>query len=251
MLWLSIQNTLKMSNSAKSEMVMSGSWIDIRDEIKRRVLERQLLPGAKLLNDQDLAKEFGCSRTTVQRAMQDLAQSGTVIRRRKGGTTIALHPITRTTLDIPITRLEIESAGKAYGYFLVSQEIKETPMHVASSFGLSKPVDMLHITALHMADKKPYIYEDRWVAQTTTPEILDIDLSRESANEWLIRNRPYSDCELRFLAKKATRQEAELLAIDVGEALFVIERTTWIDTAPITMVHAIAAPGYQIKAKAK
>ncbi|MCP5073492.1 MAG: UTRA domain-containing protein [Rhodobacteraceae bacterium] len=230
---------------------MSGNWTEVRDEIKRRVLERELLPGAKLPNDQELAKEFGCARTTVQRAMQDLAQSGTVKRRRKGGTMIALHPITRTTLDIPITRLEIEAAGKAYSYFLVSREILESPLHVASSFGLTRPTEMLHVAALHMADKRPYIYEDRWVAHATTPEILDVDLSRESANEWLVRNRPYSDCEVRFLAKKATHHEAELLATDVDEALFVIERTTWIDTAPITMVRAIAAPGYQLTTKAK
>lgn len=229
---------------------MANNWIEIRDEIKRRVLTRELLPGAKLPNDNDLAIEFGCSRTTVQRAMQDLAQSGTVNRRRKGGTTITLHPITRTTFDIPITRLEIEAAGKEYGYFLVSREILMSPPHVASAFGLAKPTEMLRVTALHMAGKRPYIYEDRWIVHTTTPEILDVDLSRESANEWLIRNRPYSDCEVRFFAKKATSHEADILASDVDAALFVMERTTWIDASPITMVRAIAAPGYQLVAKA-
>ena len=230
---------------------MSSNWIEIRDEIKRRVLERELLPGAKLPNDSDLAQEFGCARTTVQRAMQDLVQSGTVDRRRKGGTTISDHPVTRTTFDIPITRLEIEAQGKEYGYYLVSREIELSPPHVASSFGLSQPVEMLHVAALHMADRKPYIYEDRWIAHSTTPEILEVDLSLQSANEWLIRNRPYSDCEVRFLAKKATPQEAELLATDPDEALFVMERTTWINNAPITMVRAIGSPGYQISTRAR
>ena len=229
---------------------MSSNWTDIRDEIKRRVLERELLPGAKLPNDQELAKEFNCSRTTVQRAMLDLAQSGTVDRRRKGGTTITLHPITRTTFDIPITRLEIEATGKDYSYFLVSREILVSPPRIASSFGLTAPTEMLNVKALHMADKQPYIFEDRWIAHETTPEILDIDLSVESANEWLIRHRPYSDCEVRFLAKRATRQEADLLAADADEALFVMERTTWINGSPITMVRAIAKPGYQLVAKA-
>lgn len=229
---------------------MSSNWMDIRDEIKRRVLDRELLPGAKLPNDQDLAEEFACSRTTVQRAMLDLAQSGTVDRRRKGGTTITLHPITRTTFDIPITRLEIEAAGKDYSYFLVSREIRVSPPRIASAFGLAEPTEMLHVEALHMADKQPYFFEDRWIVHATTPEILDVDLSRQSANEWLVLNRPYSDCEVRFLAKNATQQEAELLASDVGEALFVMERTTWINGAPITMVRAIAKPGYQLAARA-
>lgn len=230
---------------------MRSNWVDIRDEIKRRVLDRELLPGAKLPNDQDLADEFGCARTTVQRAMQDLAQSGTVKRRRKGGTTITLHPITRTTLDIPITRLEIEAAGKEYGYYLVSRGLETSPPHVASSFGLTHAKELLHVAALHMADKKPYIYEDRWIDPMTTPEILDIDLSRESANEWLVRNRPYSECEVRFMAKKATQHEARMLETGLDEALFVVERTTWINSAPITMVRALGSPGYQISTRAR
>ena len=72
-----------------------------------------------------------------------------------------------------------------------------------------------------------------------------------SANEWLILNRPYSDCEVRFLATKPNSREAELLEIDEDEELFVMERTTWIDAAPITMVRALAAPGYQLITRAK
>ena len=235
----------------EQKYTMRNSWTYIRDEIKRRVLKRELLPGTKLPNDHDLAIEFGCARNTVQRAMQDLVQSGTVKRRRKGGTTIALHPITRTTFDIPITRLEVEALGQDYSYFLVFRKIEQTPMHVASSFGLHAQAKMLHVTALHIANKKPYIYEDRWIDHNTTPEILDVDLSLQSANEWLILNRPYSDCEVRFLAMKAKQREADLLETDVNEALFVMERTTWIDKAPITMVRAIAGPGYQLTTRAK
>lgn len=230
---------------------MGSNWTDIRDEIRRRVLDRELLPGAKLPSDSDLATEFGCARTTVQRAMQDLSQSGTVRRRRKGGTTISHYPVTRTTFDIPITRLEIEAQGKDYSYFLVSRDIALTPPEIAASFGLSQPIEMLHVKALHMADKKPYLFEDRWIAHTTTPEILDVDLSVESANEWLIYNRPYSDCEVRFLAKNATAQEAALLATEANEALFVMERTTWINDRPITHVRSIGTPGYQISTRAK
>lgn len=228
---------------------MKSHWTEIRDEIRRRVLERELLPGDKLPSDQELAKEFGCARTTVQRAMLELAQSGTVRRRRKGGTTITLHPITRATLDIPITRLEIEATGKTPGYTLISQDIKQTPEPVTKAFRLSQPVDMLHVKALHLADGAPYIFEDRWVCHTTTPEILDVDLSIESANEWLIRNRPYSDCDIRFLAQKATADEARLLQTNPDDALFVIERTTWVNSLPITMVRAVGKPGYHISTR--
>ena len=236
---------------ASALALSQSSWQKVRDEILRRVRDRELLPGEKLPSDQDLATEFGYARTTVQRAMRDLMQSGTVVRRRKGGTRIAQHPITRTTFDIPITRLEVEALGKVHGYFLVSRQMAKVTRQVASSFGLSERPEMLRVCALHLANKKPYIYEDRWISHETTPQILDVDLSQTSANEWLVLNRPYSHCDVRFFAIKAGRKEAELLETDVGEALFVMERTTWINDAPITSVRAIATPGYQLTASAK
>ncbi|WP_343211680.1 hypothetical protein QEZ52_22205 (plasmid) [Aliisedimentitalea scapharcae] len=42
-----------------------------------------------------------------------------------------------------------------------------------------------------------------------------------------------------------------MLETDVDETLFVMGRTTWIDDAPITMVRALAAPGYHLITRAK
>ena len=58
--------------------------------------------------------EFGCARATVSRALRDLAEAGVLERRRKAGTRVALHPVRRATLDIPVTRQEIEGRGQSY-----------------------------------------------------------------------------------------------------------------------------------------
>jgi GntR family histidine utilization transcriptional repressor len=108
---------------------------------------------------------------------------------------------------------------------------------------------MLRVKALHLADDRPYILEDRWVDTRSTPRILDVDLSRESANEWLVRNKPYSRVDVRFSAMNAGAETARHLATTTGSAVLVIDRTTWIDAAPITTVQAVTAPGYQLAAQ--
>lgn len=222
------------------------SWKNVRDAIHERILDSTYGPGDKLPKDEHLAEELGCARTTVQRAMRDLSDSGIVERRRKGGTHVRADPVTRATLDIPITRREVEQKGAAYGYQLVKQASEEIPLPIAAKFELSTPTTMLHIEALHLADQRPYIYEDRWVSEHTVPEIAGVDLTIESANEWLMRNRPYSRCDLRFFAIKANEYHAQLLGTSPNEALFVIERTTWIGKDPITTVKAVTTPGYQL-----
>jgi len=222
------------------------SWKEVRDQIRADILDRTYAPGDKLPRDADIAETLGCARSTVQRAMRDLSDAGLIERKRKGGTHVRTDPVTRATLDIPITRREVERRGSVYGYQLIDESTGDIPHEVARKFEQTETSEMLRVKALHLADHKPHIFEDRWICTDTVPEILDIDLSRESANEWLVRNKPYTRFDLRFYAISADAGTAEILNIKNGSALLVIERTTWIGVAPITLVKAYTAPGYEL-----
>ncbi len=224
------------------------SWKEVRDQIRSVILDRTYAPGDKLPRDADLAEKLGCARSTVQRAMRDLSDAGLVERKRKGGTHVRTDPVTRATLDIPITRREVEKRGSVYGYQLIDQSVGDVPHEVARKFEQAETTEMMRVQALHLADHKPHIFEDRWICIDTVPEIIDVDLSRESANEWLVHNKPYTRFDLRFYAISADAVTAEILNTERGSALLVIERTTWIGTAPITLVKAYTAPGYELLA---
>jgi GntR family histidine utilization transcriptional repressor len=217
--------------------------------MRARILARTYAPGDKLPRDEDIAVELGCARTTVHRAMQDLSQIGLVERKRKGGTHVRIDPVTRATFDIPITRREVEQRGSKYDYQLISRTMEEAPPSVMARFGIQHPAPMLHVKALHLADNCPYIFEDRWIDSNSTPEILKVDLKLESANEWLVRNKPYSRYDLRLYAITADADAADQLDVALGAALLVIERTTWIGTSPITTVRSVTTPGYQLLAQ--
>ncbi|MGI9393738.1 MAG: GntR family transcriptional regulator [Boseongicola sp.] len=226
------------------------TWKDVREKIHVAILEGIYTPGDKLPRDLDIAEDLNCARTTVQRAMRDLADSGIVERRRKGGTRVRPDPVIRATLDIPDTRKEVEAKGATYGYQLIRRSFQLAPRDIVARFGLSEPEQMLRVEALHLADNRPYTLEDRWVSTNTVPEILDIDLATQSANEWLIHNKPYSRFDLRFYAESADPATSELLAVPAGNALLVIERTTWIGNSPITTLKATTCPDYQLRAAA-
>ncbi|MGB0959856.1 MAG: GntR family transcriptional regulator [Halocynthiibacter sp.] len=227
------------------------SWKEIRDQIKARILDRTYSPGDKFPRDADIADQLGCARSTVQRAMRDLSDAGLIERKRKGGTHVRMDPVTRATVDIPITRREVEKRGSVYSYQLIDHKITEPPQEIAGKLEQTTPTEMMRVQALHLADHKPHIYEDRWICTTTVPEIRKLDLSRESANEWLVRNKPYTRCDLRFYAISADAETAKILNIQNASALLVIERATWIGTAPITLVKAYTAPGYELLASSE
>lgn len=224
------------------------SWQHVRDRIHAWILDQTVRPGERLPTDEEIAARFGCARTTVHRAMRALAERGIVERRTRAGTTVARSAATRTVMDIPVTRLEIESFGAAYAYRLIDLKRGPAPPDLAKALGLSSGEAMLNVRALHLADGRPHLYEDRWISLATVPEIRDVDLSRESANEWLVNNRPYSRCDVRICARSCSPIDARLLDVNDGDAILVIERKTWIGDAPITMVQAMAEPNYHLTA---
>jgi GntR family transcriptional regulator, histidine utilization repressor len=225
------------------------SWTDVRDIMRARILARRYPLGARLPRDEDIAQDLGCARTTVHRAMQDLAAAGLIERRRKGGSHVKADPITRATLDIPNMRAEVQAQGRAYGYRLIAREMAPCPAPIAAQLGLPAPQPILHVTALHLADTKPYIFEDRWINPAAVPEILAVDLAKVSANEWLVANKPYSRLEISLYAVNAGADIAHHMACPQGTALLVNARATWTQGDPITYVQSYAAAGYQLAAR--
>lgn len=224
------------------------SWQTIRDEVLRRIHSREWRPGDLIPSEADLAAEFGCARATVNRALRELADTGLLERRRKAGTRVAPNPVRKATLSIPVTRLEIEARGAAYAHVLLGTDRATPPPHVQGVLRLPSGTRLLHIRALHMADGRPYAYEDRWVNPDAVPAILTADLDSISANEWLVANAPFSDGSFTFLAESADAELAKLLDCAEGTALIVIERTTWDGATPITAVRLHYRPGHRLQA---
>jgi GntR family histidine utilization transcriptional repressor len=224
------------------------SWRDVRERIHGSIVAGDYAPGDRLPRDADFAARFNCARTTVQRAMQDLADSGVITRRRKGGTHVRPDRADRATFEIPIIRHEVERSGGRYGYRLLASARADPPDTVRAAFAVPRTAPMLRVEAMHLRDERPYMMEDRWICLDTVPEAAAVDFSRESANEWLVRNRTYDRCRLRFSAMSGDARLAALLDADPGAALLVIARTTWIETQPITTVRAVAGPGYALEA---
>jgi GntR family transcriptional regulator, histidine utilization repressor len=182
----------------------------------------------------------------VNRALQGLADSGLLERKRKAGTRVALDPVRKATLEIPITRIEVEATGCAYRFDILEQRRARLPELAAKAMRLEGAFDALHMRGLHRADEQPFLFEDRWINLEAVPEFAEADFSAISPNEWLVRNQPFTRGDISFLAEEASSAQAAALGTQQGTALFAIERTTWNEAAPITFVRLAYRPGYRM-----
>ena len=106
---------------------------------------------------------------------------------------------------------------------------------------------MLHVRALHSADGRPFLHEDRWILVASVPEVLDADFGSISANEWLVGNVPLVRGEIELGAVAASAAEAAALGTNPEAALFLVQRATWNTRGLITSVRLTYAPGYRLR----
>lgn len=218
-------------------------------EVRRRIVDREWRQGDRIPDEAELAVEFGAARATVNKALQLLAEEGILERKRRAGTHVTVNPARRATLTIPIAREQIERAGMQYGYRLIAQKRSPAPPDLARDMHLPEGAALIHLRAVHYGDGTPFQFEDRWINPAAIASLPPVDFRAVNANEWLVRNAPYSHASLTFTAANADRREARLLRVPPGAALLVLKRTTWSEVGAITQVRVSCAPAYSVSAE--
>ena len=218
----------------------------ITSEVRRRIVDREWRQGDRIPDEAELAVEFGVARATVNKALQLLAEEGLLDRKRRAGTHVTVNPARKATVTIPIVREQIESAGLDYNHRVVAQKLSPIPADVAARMSLLEGTELIHLRTVHYGDGQPFQVEDRWINPGAAPGVEQIDFHRINANEWLVRNFPWSQADMAFSAENADARDARLLETRQGTALLILQRTTFNDLGAITTVRLAFHPGYQL-----
>jgi GntR family histidine utilization transcriptional repressor len=222
------------------------TWQAVQDEVRRRIGTRLWRPGDFIPHETDLAREFGCARATVNRALRELADEGLLDRRRKAGTRVAVNPVRRARLDIQVIRDEIEAKGLVCRHAILSRDMVEPPAEIRAHMQIGSGRPLLHIRTIYTADGAPYVLEDRWINTEAVPAATEETFERVSPNEWLVREVPFEAGDFTFSAITSTSAEAAALSCDIGIGLFVLDRTTWSGGSAITSVRLVFHSGYRM-----
>lgn len=219
-------------------------------EIKRIVLDRirnrVWPPDTYLPSETELAEEFSSTRTTVNRALRELAEEGYLERKRKAGTRVLKAPVRKAQFSIPLVRDEITASGASYGYALVDSERRKAPAWLSARLNLEQNQPVLHIRCMHYANGAPFQFETRWIVIDSVPAVAKADFSEQGPNDWLVQQVPFTDVELTFMATKADQTVADFLQAPLGDPIFTVERITWLNGAPVTHAKLYFAPGYRM-----
>jgi len=208
----------------------AASPLPAYQRVKRYVLDRiqrgAWQEGDAIPGEEALAREFGVSRMTVNRALRELSDEQIVERVQGSGTYVAQQKYQATLVEIRNIAEEIAARGHRHHSALHTLERCKADEVLARAFGVRTGRRLFHSVVVHFENDRPIQVEDRYVHPDVAPEYLAQDFTSQTPNAYLMRVAPLQGVLFVIEAVPPSSHVAKLLAMTSGEPCLVLRRQT-------------------------
>lgn len=219
-----------------------ADWKAIRRDVLASIQSGALKPGDLLPREVELAETYDCTRSTVGRALRDLAIAGFLERKRKGGTTVSANPVRKAPLEVPIIRAAIRGLGHVPDYRLLGFEQNVTDPAIAARLGLDPSAELVFVEALYLADGRPFQLEHRWLFPGAVRSLAQSDIQHTPIDEWLLENAPLTRATIEIEAVAPPRHVAKAMGLKAVAPSLLLTRVSWSQNSPIGLLRLYHGP---------
>ncbi|WP_416138559.1 histidine utilization repressor [Halomonas sp. HK25] len=177
--------------------------------------------------EEQLARDFGVSRMTANKAIRDLAHKGYLIRQPGLGTFVTDRKAESSLVEVYNIAEEVRSRGHRYGNKVLTREAIEADDEVALRLGVRLGSRVFHSLIIHLENDVPIQLENRFVNPRWVPDYLETDFTLHTPNEVLVAACPITDVEHIVEAVLVDDQTAEWLDIPPSIPCLNMIRRTW------------------------
>ncbi|HIT76959.1 MAG TPA: GntR family transcriptional regulator [Candidatus Avipropionibacterium avicola] len=184
--------------------------------------------GDRLPTEDELIQQFGVSRITVRRAVQNLVARGLVETRRGQGTFVA-----RTSVQQPLAALtgfveDMQAHGIPARARVLSVEEVDAPAEVRAALELPLGARVTHIERVRLALGAPMSFDSTYLPVELGRLVGQDDLENEQIFTLLEERHdtPLFEASYAIRAINADERVARALEVPLGSAVLQIERIT-------------------------
>lgn len=189
--------------------------------------------GSQIPSERELCESFGLSRATVRQAIDTLVNEG-VLRREKGrGTFVAQPKIVEGLVESPKGFYDdMTGRGIKVDTQVLRFELEPASPSVAGALGVEEKEPLIVIDRLRLIDNEPILIVTSYVPYRLCPDLLHDDLAvtglyrllEDKYGIRIVRAKRYMEAVL------ANEFEAQVLGIDIGAPLMLIESTAYLQS---------------------
>jgi GntR family transcriptional regulator len=212
---------------------MMVKYQKIADDIRKDIMKGKYLPGAQLALEKEMCQQYGVSRITVKRAVDELVTAGLVVKRRGSGTFV------KSIEDEAVKELssahQFEGFSQSYKGHEVRTEIIKFDItnpseDVASKLQMTTEDFIYDIVRLRCADGEPIVIEYTKMPIQLIPGIKR-DILEKSIYGY-IRDTLHLHIQSAHRIVRAlmpTPREKKLLGIDMSMPVLEVEQVAFLD----------------------
>jgi len=201
-------------------------YLQIVDELKRRIASGELKPGDQMPTEAELQQTYGVSRFTVRQTFYKLLQDGLIVKKRGKGTFVAYPKIVENLPRLVSFSEEMVKLGKKPSTEVLSVAIVDTPREIGQIMGRAVDEKSLRIERLRKADGVPMTILIHYIPQSLgvdprddfTKSLYELYLNKYRFN--IVRGDQIIE------AVSASAQQAKLLRVPKNSPLLLIRRIT-------------------------
>lgn len=213
--------------------------------LTNRIRSGAISAGAYLPSENDLCAEYGVSRITAKRAMNELAQAGLVARERGRGTRVLdnrLSPVFSASIEG--WRENVSSMGQRTSAQVLEFDYVSVPVEVADALEIEAGETVQHTVRVRRQNGEPFSYLVTYVPEDIGRRYKRKDLGNNPLHKLLERaGVQIAAARQTLTATLADPLIAGVLEIPVGGPLIEVERVVRDDTGrPVQFIRVLYRP---------
>lgn len=196
--------------------------------LKNGILDGTFINGAQLPTEGQLSEEFGISRITSKRAMDELAREGLVERQRGRGTHVT-HESTASPMHAPMVGLlqEIESIGQTSTATTLQCRMARPPRKIRQLLGLADDEKILQLRRVRQHDNIRFGYYNSWTRTVALPSDPNVFTHTPRMSYFRSKGFKVSFIKQSLTACAANADAARALGVERGTALLSLTRLSF------------------------
>ncbi len=208
-------------------------YLQLATQISKGIVNGEYHTGEKLPGELELARSLNISRMTVRLAMDELIGKGYIYREQGRGTYIA-QPQMQGVRGFSSFTEDMRSRGLETSSRILKSELAKPTKEEQFGLKISDHTKVIRINRLRFVEETPWIIQNTCLSSALVPGLESKDLSGSLFKVLREDYRIYPAwTEAKVRAEIANAETAELLQIQPGDAVLLVEGITYTDTFEI------------------
>lgn len=225
-----------------SKNIVVPLYYQLAELLRSKISSGEYTLGQQLPSERELMSTFSISRNTVRDAIDVLVQEGLVERDHGRGTFVALPKLKLGLARMTSFSEDMRERNLHPSSELLKTEVIFPPDAVAERLQVLDGEKVLYLKRLRLADDLPMAINISYFPLSAYPTLANEDFAQDSAY-WILEHKyqvHISHAEQTIKACLATQNQADLLKINKGDPILVIEGVAFnMDALPIEFMTQI------------